>query len=263
MKGYLVWGSDSENQPGNPNDATRGTLQAAKYESGLDNSPMYDDATYDAATHQMQFADVGLISLYIADCDALAEIADALGKSDDSKELRQRGERYRESLGKMWDQTRGIFLNRDLHSAAVSARLSPTSFYPLLAKAATPAQAARMIQEHMLNPNEFWGDWILPSIARDDPAYKDQDYWRGRVWAPMNYLVYLGLRNYPQLAIRKEFARRSMELFEKGWNANGHVYENYNAITGAGDDVSSSERFYHWGALLALIEFMEQAEPVN
>ena len=53
-----------------------------------------------------------------------------------------------------------------------------------------------MIEKHLLNPEEFWGQWVIPSIARNDPAFHDQDYWRGRIWGPMNYLVYLGLRNY-------------------------------------------------------------------
>jgi len=257
MQGYPVWGSDGENEPHNPDDNSVGTLQAAKFESGLDNSPMYDDASYDAATHQMQFADVGLMSLYIADCNALAEIADALGKANDVEELQQRAAQYRETLGTMWDDKRGIFLNRNLLSGEFSTRLSPTNFYLLLAKAATPAQADRMVQEHLLNPTEFWGDWILPSIARNDPAYNDQNYWRGRVWGPMNYLVYLGLRNYPQLSVRKQFAQKSMELFENEWSADGRVCENYSAITGMGGDVSNSSRFHHWGALLALIKFKE------
>ena len=260
MQGYLVWGSDVENESRNLDDPSGGTLQGSTFESGLDNSPMYDDATYDVATHQMRFGDVGLMSIYVADCDALAEIADALGKLDDSKELRQRAAQYRATLTTMWDETRGIFLNKDLLSGDFNRRLSPTNFYPLLAKVPTPMQANRMIQEHLLNPSEFWGDWILPSIARDDPAYKDQNYWRGRVWGPMNYLVYLGLRNYSQVSARKEFARKSMELFEKEWSAHGHVHENYNAITGNGDDVSNSDCFYQWGALLALIEFMELME---
>jgi hypothetical protein len=46
------------------------------------------------------------------------------------------------------------------------------------------------------------------------------------------------------------------------WRKNGHVHENYNAITGSGDDVLSSDRFYHWGALLGLIEYQEQTDPV-
>jgi hypothetical protein len=255
--GYLVWGTDPENQSGNTGDHSAGGLQAAKYESGLDNSPMYDGAPFDAKSHRMLIADVGLISFYVADCDALAEIADALGKSAEARELRTRGETYRAALRTLWDDKAGIFLNKNLDTGALSPRLSPTNFYPLLAKAATPEQAGRMVKEHLLNPAEFWGDWVLPSIARSDPAFRDQQYWRGRVWGPMNYLVYLGLLNYDQPAARKQLADRSLALFEKEWKQNGHVHENYNAITGEGDDVRSSDRFYHWGALLGLIDYLE------
>jgi putative isomerase len=71
--------------------------------------------------------------------------------------------------------------------------------------------------------------------------------------------VYLGLRNYELADARKELARKSMQLFQKEWVEKHHVHENYNAMTGAGDDVSSSDRFYHWGALLALMEYEEDA----
>ena len=254
---YLVWGTDPENQPGNPDDRSVGTLQAAKFESGLDNSPMYDDAPFDAKLHRMLLADVGLLSLYIADCDALAEIAGELGKTAEARELRARGETHRAALRTLWDEKTGMFLNKNLVTGALSPRLSPTNFYPLLAKTATPEQAARMVKEHLLNLAEFWGDWPLPSIARSDPAFRDQEYWRGRVWGPMNFLVYLGLLNYDQPGARRQLAERSLALFEKEWKQNGHVHENYNAITGEGDDVHSSDRFYHWGALLGLVSYME------
>jgi len=164
----------------------------------------------------------------------------------------------------MWDEKSGMFLNRDLHSATTITRLSPTNFYPLLAKAATPVQARRMIDKHLANPEEFWGEWVMPSIARNDAAFKDQNYWRGRIWGPMNYLVYLGLANYGHAdrdvaAVREGFAGDSYNLFLKEWTEKGHVHENYNAITGTGDDVTSSDRFYHWGALLGYVQFLEQS----
>ncbi|MGA7856772.1 MAG: hypothetical protein WCA11_02525, partial [Terracidiphilus sp.] len=86
-------------------------------------------------------------------------------------------------------------------------------------------------------------------------------YWRGRIWGPMNYLVYLGLRNYDDPAVRRDFAQKSYDLFLKEWKEKGHVHENYNAITGTGDDVTNSDRFYHWGALLGYVQYMEQSEP--
>jgi len=258
LEGTITLGSDPGNPPGNPDDHAVGAWQGAVYESGLDNSPMYDGTTYNEKTHLLEYADVGMTSLYIADCDALAEMAGIVGKTKEQAELKQRGDRYRAGLAKLWDPEAGMFLNRNLHTQAWVTRLSPTNFYPLLAKAATPEQARTMIEKHLVNPREFWGEWVIPSIARDDPAFKDQEYWRGRIWGPMNYLVYLGLRNYEDAAVRKDFAEKSYALFLKEWKDKGHVHENYNAVTGSGDDVSSSDRFYHWGALLGYIEYLEQ-----
>jgi len=259
LQGFIVLGSDPKNEPVNVDDSSRGTWQGAVYESGLDNSPMYDGTFYNKEIHLLEYADVGMTSLYIADCNALAEIADALGKSAEAKELRERADQYRAKLHTLWDEKTGMFLNRDLHTGKVNTRLSPTNFYPMLAKAATPEQAQSMIK-HLFNREEFWGDWILPSIAINDPAFKDQNYWRGRVWGPMNYLVYLGFENYGDAAVRKDFAAKSYELFLKEWREKGHVHENYNAITGTGDDVMSSDRFYHWGALLGYVEYLEHSE---
>ncbi len=159
----------------------------------------------------------------------------------------------------MWDEKAGMFLNVNLHTGEKSLRLSPTNFYPLLAKAATPVQARTMVDKHLTNPQEFWGEWVIPSIARNDAAFKDQNYWRGRIWGPMNYLVYLGLKNYDVAAARSGFAKAGYALFLKEWKEKGHVHENYNAILGEGDDVSSSDRFYHWGALLGYVEYLERA----
>ena len=258
IQGYLTWGSDGDNAPVDLDDGSRGTRVGAILESGLDNSPMYDDAVYDVATHKLEFADVGLMSMYIADCDALATIADNLGEATAANEIRERAAHYRAKLATLWNNDAGIFLNKDLHTGQFSSRLSPTNFYPLLAKAATPQQAEVMIKNHLLNPKEFWGKWVIPSIARDDPAFNDQNYWRGRIWGPMNYLVYLGLRNYDDPEVSRQFAQKSYELFLQEWKNNGHVHENYNGMTGVGDDVHSSDRFYHWGALLGYIQYLQE-----
>ena len=260
IQGYLAWGSDGENEPRNLDDDTPGTRAGAILESGLDNSPMYDATTFNDKSHMLEYADVGLMSMYIADCNALKQIAEILGKPAEARELKDRINLYKSNLATLWSEEKGIFLNKDLYTGQSSTRLSPTNFYPMLARAATPEQAKTMIEKHLLNPKEFWGEWVIPSIARDDPAFSDQNYWRGRIWGPMNYLVYLGLSNYDDPMVRKEFAEKSYQLFLKEWREQGHVHENYNAIMGTGDDVSSSDRFYHWGALLGFVEYLEQTE---
>jgi len=258
LKGFIVLGSNPEAPPPNPDDKARGGWQAAIYESGMDNSPMYDGSYYNPQTQLLEYADVGMTSLYIADCEALADIAEVLNKQAEMKELRGRANRYRTNLATLWDAKTGMFLNKDLRTGQLNTRLSPTNFYPMLAKSATREQSKIMIEKHLLNPDEFWGQWIIPSISRNDPAFKDQDYWRGRIWGPTNYLVYLGLSNYEDLSVRRQFAQKSYDLFVKEWVEHRHVHENYNAMTGSGDDVYHSDRFYHWGALLGYMEYLEQ-----
>jgi hypothetical protein len=256
-EGALCWGSDPETQT---LDGTTNSWQAALYESGLDNSPMYDGVPFNAQTHLLEMADVGLTGLYVADCNALAEIATVLGRPADAAELRLRGEKYAAALRGLWDEKAGTYFNRRTDTGEASPKLSPTHFYPLIAKVPTPAQATRMVREHYFNPAELHGEWVLPSIARNVAGFADQEYWRGRIWGPMNFLVYLGFRNYDLPDARADLARRSHDLLMKSWRSDGAIYENYNAVTGRGDDVMSSDAFYHWGALLGVITLVEQGK---
>ncbi len=259
--GYLCWGSTPYKFPDDwPGWLKAGVnaIQGAKWESGLDNSPMYDNAVYDSAKHLMLLGDVGLMSLYVTDCKSLAEIARVLGKPAIEKELLARAEKYTKALQSLWDEKSGIFLNKRLDDGKFSHRLSPTLFYPMLAGAATQGQVDTMLDRHFFNPKEFWGKWIIPSIARDDSAFKDNDYWRGRIWAPMNFLVYLDMRNYSDGKAREKLLAKSRELLLKSWSERRHVFENYNSVTGQGDDVQSSDKFYHWGALLGFMSFIEE-----
>jgi len=233
-------------------------LQQSRFESGLDNSPMYDDLSFDTLHNVMLLADVGLMSLYIADCKALAEIAGELERLEAWLELEQRAAVYTRALQSLWDDQFGMFLNRNLKTNEPSYRLSPTLFYPLLAKVASPSQAERMINEHFFNPDEFYGRYMIPAIARNDSAFIDQDYWRGRIWAPMNFLVYLGLRNYSMEAARLDLLEKSTQLINQSWLNEGAIYENYNAISGQGNDVLTSDKYYHWGALLSYMLLIEK-----
>jgi len=100
-----------------------------------------------------------------------------------------------------------------------------------------------------MSKNEFWGDYVIPTISRDNPAFKDQQYWRGTIWPPTNYLVYQGLKRYREDLLAAEFAGKSARLFMKSWNTFGLCRENYNSITGEG----GGQKYQSWGPLFALI----------
>ncbi len=267
--GLLVWGSDPVAyefpQLVPYNGKVQFTRQAAIYESGADNSPMFDEVGFDERRHTLQLDDVGLSSYYALDCEALARIATAVGRPADAPRFRREYARVAARINEsLWDESHGIYCNRHW-DGRYSTRWSPTSFFPLLAGVAPPDRAERMVREHLLNEREFWGRYVIPSVARTDPAFKDNDYWRGRIWGPLNFLVAEGLRRYRFDDVAGELARKSLDLFMRNWRADGGVYENYNADTGAGGDVWNAARLYHWGGLLAFIAVQElvDVEPAG
>ena len=268
--GLLEWGSDATPKFEFPqllqdNPQLQHSAKCAMYESGLDNSPMYDDVPFNEQTNTLELADVGLNSYYAMDCESLSAIAGCLGEADDAAEYRREYDRIRQLINdQLWDEQHGIYCNRHWNGG-LSKRWATTSFFPLIAGVAPRERAERMIHEHLLNPDEFWGDWVIPSISRNDPAYPDNDYWRGRIWGPFNYLTAEGLRRYRFDSAAAELARKSVELFMTNWRADGGVYENYNADTGAGADVWNAARLYHWGGLLTCIAIEEliDVEPLG
>jgi putative isomerase len=237
----------------------RGTKLAAKDESSMDNSPTHDEATLDTKAWTLDCEDVGLNSLIALDGEMLADLLREGGEDGEADRLRSRAEALKGRIRtQLWDSERGVFANR-LWSGAFVRSLAPTSFYPLLAGAATPEQAARMV-ELLRDPRKFGGTWMLPSVTRDDPAFRDNVYWRGRVWPPLNFLVYHGLRRAGFADEAARLADNGYRLFMGEWREHRRCPENYNAITGVAGDQPDTDTFYAWGALLPYIAVSEVSD---
>jgi len=247
--GLLEWGSDKGSTL---SVGGRGRLQAAKWESGMDDSPMWDQVPYNTASYTMELDDVGLNALYALDSESLSKIAQILGHDEDGQIFAADYQRMKSAIQRLWNDEDGIFENRHWNGQ-FSKRLSPTNFYPMLAGVATAAQAERMVKEHLLNPKEFWGEYVIPTISRSDSTFQDQYYWRGDIWGPTNYLVYEGLNRYGQDDIALQFAEKSYNLFMSDWRTQQHTNEQYYAWGGS----AGGDKHYTWGALLCLIP-MEQ-----
>ena len=232
-------------------------LQGAKFESGLDNSPMYDDASYDEEKQVMLLSDVGLLGLFIQDCRCLMRLAEIAGEEKSVPILRERMEAAEEAMSGLWNEETGIYENRDVLTGRFSHRISPTNLYSLFSDLVTPEQKRSMSEKYLLNPEELGGEFMLPSISRRDPAFPDQDYWRGRIWAPMNYLVYEALDHAGMAEEKRLLAASSRRVLLKEWEEHGHVHENYSGIDGTGCGKLNSNNFYHWGGLLGYVAILE------
>ena len=256
-------------------DISVNDMQAARYESGLDNSPMYDDDTlFDAVSHHMQLYDVGMTALYLAATLSLQSVASLTGIGTQySEQLQRRYEEMAPLTGRLWSSELGIYVNVRVNDSVPQPRLSPTSFFPMLALLPSVDDAERMMA-HLTNTSEFCVSTEcvgqpLPSISRSDPSFGDQGYWRGRQWGPHTMIVYWSLSadKYSDSslidAVRRQLVVQASGVYRDEWRLYRHVHENYDGNTAEGCNVGSSDPLYSWGALNAFVALLEWKKQVR
>jgi hypothetical protein len=252
--GLLEWGSDSSlvaswvpSWEENASGETR-----ASWESGQDDLPNWDRAVFSEAHGTLSMNCVDLNSLYALDAYCLAEIARILKKETEFIDYMREYEYMKELINNnLWNETEGFYFDR-YWDGSYSEKKAASNFYPLLARIPDQERALLLVR-HLLNENEFWGEYVIPTISRDDPAFKDQQYWRGSIWPPVNYLIYQGLKAYGFDAVASEFAKKSANLFMRSWDNFQICPENFDARIGE----AGGRRFQSWGPLFVLIALEE------
>ena len=252
--GLLEWGSDTENiaswVPSWEEDASGETR--ASWESGQDDLPNWDRAVFSEATGTLTMNCVDLNSLYTLDAWCLAQIAKILQNEQDFIRYSEEYDLMKNLINRyLWNEADGFYYDR-YWDGSFSKKKAASNFYPLIARIPDQERALKL-RKRLLNENEFWGDFIIPTISRDDSEYADQDYWRGKVWPPTNYLIYQGLKAYGFDAVASEYAKKSAELFMRSWVNFQICPENFDSRTGE----AGRERYQGWGPLLALIGLEE------
>jgi hypothetical protein len=137
------------------------TLAAARYESGLDNSPQYDGddslcsgavcpCTFNATSSLMNLYDVAFTSYYALDAAELQVLAAGLNRSDFSARMAQRAQRAAAALhddlfAPQLGHGAGTYCNRLLNGSWVP-RWAPTVFAPMLLGSVPRARIDGMMQ---------------------------------------------------------------------------------------------------------------------
>ncbi len=215
------------------------------YDSDHNGLPVWNSA--DAAGTDNQWSRAGalgsfeiegvdLASYLIRELRAMAVIATALGNKADAAAFNRHGDEVVKLINAVfWDETQGMYFDRNEKTGQRVTVKSATNFTPLFAGAATPERARRMVHEHLLNPAEFWLPYPVASYAKTEPDYYQGSHnecnWRGSTWAPTNYMIFQGLQAYGYHNEARELARR---LFTMAVLRNPVLREYYNAESGDG-----------------------------
>lgn len=193
-------------------------------ESGVDNNPAVIDRPADVTEG------VDLQCYIYREYLAMSLLAAKLGYTKDAAEYSAKADALRAKIrDDMWSGTEGTFLNIDARTGKKIHILTWTDFVPLWAGIATRAQARRMIEEHILNPQEFWAPYGIRTLSPDEPLYDPHHgYWRGPVWVISNYLIMHGLMNYGYMKQAQQLAERTQELLVRDLEKTGGMNECYN-----------------------------------
>eukprot|EP00760_Papus_ankaliazontas_P027597 PhM_4_TR3401/c0_g1_i1/m.22627 len=253
-------------------DDSMNAMQGARFESGLDNSPMYDGEFFSKQTHQMQMYDVGFSALAANEAYLLATVVEGQ-RPEIAASLRSFGDAVASDIRMfLWMDDLKVYANRFLNGT-MYPRVSPTSFYPfMLPKAYTTEIATATAEAWLLNSTRMclsasWPQnnsatcyWGLPSISADDVAFPPLGYWRGYVWGPMAQLTYWAISRVSgseaMTTARKALVHQMRQMGMNMWLRHRHVCENYSPHADAPE--CTGTKFYHWGALTVFLSVQEE-----
>lgn len=172
---------------------------------------------------------------------AMAVIARHLHHPKAAERYRKKAESIRRALVRnLWSPTDAMFWNRRRGNGQWIRRMSYSNFTPLIANVLPRAEARKMIERHLLNPNEMRSRYGFRSLAKSDPAFNNQaiinpySNWRGPIWINANYLDWIALRGYGFPRQARWLALTIAKMLNRDIALWGSMHEDYNSETGAG-----------------------------
>ena len=189
-------------------------------ESGLDNSPRFDERGID--DH------LDLSCMLYNEMEVLARIAVICDRYEEALEWRERAASLARLINeRMWDEETGFYY--DLKADGTLLKLKTVvGFLPLWAGIASAEQAGRLMA-HLLDPREFASPFPVPTVALDEPVFSD-DMWRGPTWINMNYLIYRGLLHYGLTAEANDLRTRTLQQIQRWYEYSGAICEFYDTF---------------------------------
>lgn len=98
--------------------------------------------------------------------------------------------------------------------------------WPVGVGAATPEQAKRMIDDHLLNPKEFFTPHPITTVTLNDPKFELQ-MWRGPAWNCMTYWAARGCVRYGRQDAARKLLEGALDATAAQFKKTGTIWEFY------------------------------------
>ncbi len=175
-----------------------------------------------------KIADIGINSILLRanrDLLWLMQIVSAHEHEDTVKEWIAR---QTDAFDKLWCAQRKFYCSYDLVAEKRIPMLSSGSFLPLFAHA-VPQDRLPQLLDQLDKLGRKKGAFLVPSLAPAEASFDRLRYWRGPVWAVVNFMIAKGLESYGDDKRAARIAADTAKLIE----SNG-FYEYFDPLDGTG-----------------------------
>jgi glycogen debranching enzyme len=147
--------------------------------------------------------------------------------------------RMETGLAAQWSEAHGIFLSRDLIAGASLDAATSAGFLPLWAGIGDAARLAATLARWLTRAR-----YAVPSTDPAEPGFEPLRYWRGPIWAIVNWMIAEGFAAGGEAATAERIRSDTRTLI----GAAGFA-EYFDPMTGAGAGGAS----FSWTAAIALL----------
>lgn len=206
--------------------ACDGTLEAAAWESGMDNAIRFDDAVMvknGPDAWSMNQESVDLNAFLALEHRLLTRLAPVAGETFSDPNPSEEVQNY------FFVPDRGFFFDKRLDGSFVLEE-GTEACVPLWTGIATPEQAASCMK--LFTDTAKFATYIpFPTIAADNPKFMPAGYWRGPIWLDQVYFGISGIRKY---GYKEEADRFTDQVFTRlqGLEQTAPIHENYDTHNG-------------------------------
>lgn len=205
-------------------------VRTHEWESGVDESARFDtirhtdNACVDASSHA-----------YLC-YEAAARWCGTLGR--DGSALAAKAEALKTFIQQhLFCEETGFFLDQWSVADPSIRCLSHEGLWPLAVGVATPDQARRSVEENLLNPDRFFTEHPVASLAKCDPNY-EMRMWRGPTWNSTTYWAAVGCLNYGMPDQAASLLDRALSQSARVFARTNTIWEFYHPEGGEPEDVA-------------------------
>ena len=193
---------------------------------GMDNSPRPPKG-YDSNLSHGFMSWVDVCAHQYLSASTLINMAKVLGREDEVKWLKDEAALIADTVNNtMWSEEDGFYYDK-YRDGTLSNVKTAGSYWTLLAGLVPDDRLERFIA-HLDNENEFKRPNRVPTLSADSPFYNPKgEYWRGAIWAPVNYMILTGLGRVGYHKLSYEIACDYLRNVVTVFNKSGTLFENY------------------------------------